>query len=47
MQSTPDAIFAAALQLTEDQRLTLAAQLLETVSEEAGGTSLDDPELIE
>ena len=47
MQSTADAIFAAALQLTEDERLTLAAQLLETISEEAGGSSLDDPDLIE
>ncbi|HEY1784984.1 MAG TPA: hypothetical protein VGG30_05515 [Pirellulales bacterium] len=47
MQPSSDAIFQAALELPEDQRLALVARLLETVPDEPAGLSIDDPGLIE
>ena len=47
MQLDPEAIFDAASRLSEIERLTLAARLLETVPDEASGLSLDAPNLIE
>ena len=44
MQLTPDTIFEAALNLPDNQRLDLAARLLDTVP--PGIMSIDDPELI-
>jgi putative addiction module component (TIGR02574 family) len=47
MQPASDAILDAALKLPEDERLLLASRLLETVPDEPGGLSLDDPNLAE
>jgi hypothetical protein len=47
MQPDTDAIFAAALELPEDQRLALVARLLQTVPDEPAGLSIDDPDLVE
>jgi hypothetical protein len=47
MQPGSDEILSAAMKLPEDERLTLAARILETVPEQPGGLSLDDPELVE
>ena len=44
MHLTPDTIFEAALNLPDNQRLDLAARLLDTVP--PGIMSIDDPELI-
>jgi hypothetical protein len=44
MQITPDAILQAALTLSENERLDIAAQLLDSVP--PGITSADDPEFI-
>jgi hypothetical protein len=44
MQLTPDTIFEAALNLPENERLDLAARLLDTVP--PGIMSIDDPEFI-
>jgi hypothetical protein len=45
MQLTPDAIFEAAMALPENDRLDLAARLMDTVP--PGIISADDPEMIE
>ena len=47
MQPNSDAIFEAAIELPEDQRLALVARLLETVPDEPAGLSIDDPDLVE
>ena len=47
MQSNSDAIFQAAIQLPEDERLTLVSRILETMPEEPVGLSIDTPDLIE
>ena len=47
MQSNSDAIFQAAIQLPEDERLTLVSRILETMPEEPVGLSIDDPDLVE
>jgi hypothetical protein len=47
MQLTPDAIFEAAMNLPENERLDLASRLLDTVPPELNLLSLDDPNLIE
>ena len=39
-------ILEAALKLPEDERLTLAAHLLETLPDEPDGLSLDEPDLL-
>jgi hypothetical protein len=44
MQLTPDNILQAALNLPEEQRLDLAARLLDTVP--SGALSVDDPDFI-
>ena len=46
MQLDPEVIFDAASRLSDVDRLTLAARLLNSVSNDSGGLSLDDPELI-
>lgn len=43
MQLTPDLIFEAAMSLPENERLALAARLLDTVPP---GNSEDDPDFI-
>lgn len=45
MQLTPDSIFEAAMSLPENERLDLAARLLDTVP--PGIISEDDPDFIE
>jgi hypothetical protein len=45
VQFTPESLYEAALQLPENQRLDLAARLMDTVPPEI--MSIDDPELIE
>jgi putative addiction module component (TIGR02574 family) len=45
VQLTPESIFEAALKLPENERLDLAARLLDTVPPEI--MSIDDPELID
>jgi putative addiction module component (TIGR02574 family) len=47
MESTYNAIFEAALQLPESDRLTLVSRLLETMPTEDSSLSLDDPSLAE
>ncbi|MCE9548335.1 MAG: hypothetical protein K8T25_22915 [Planctomycetia bacterium] len=47
MQADSNAIFEAALNLPEDERLALVSRLLETVPDEPAGLSLDDPNLVE
>jgi hypothetical protein len=47
MQLNSDALFQAAIQLSEDERLSLASRILETVPEESTGLSIDDPDLVE
>ena len=47
MQLTPDAIYEAAMNLPENERLDLAGRLLDTVPSELDLLSLDDPNLIE
>ena len=44
---TPEAIFDAALHLTESERLTLVSRLLDTIPAEDFAVSLDDPALAE
>lgn len=44
MQLTPDAILEAAMKLPENERLDLAARLLDTVP--PGIMSIDDPDLM-
>ncbi len=45
MQYDADAIFDAAIQLPENDRLDLVSRLLETLPEGSVTMSLDDPEL--
>jgi hypothetical protein len=45
MQLTPDALYEAALKLPENERLDLAARLLDTIP--PGLLSDDDPDFIE
>lgn len=47
MQPNSDAIFQAAIQLPEDERLTLVSRILDTMPEESTGLSIDDPDLVE
>jgi hypothetical protein len=47
MQPASDEILNAAMKLPEDERLILAAKILETVPENPAGLSLDDPDLVE
>jgi hypothetical protein len=47
MQPASDALFDAALELPEGERLLLASRLLESVPDEPCGLSLDDPNLVE
>jgi hypothetical protein len=47
MQLSPETIFEAALSLPENERLDLAARLLDTVPAELNLLSLDDPNLVE
>lgn len=47
MQTSPDVILSAALELPENERLLLATRLLETVPDQPEGLSLDDPDLLE
>jgi hypothetical protein len=47
MQLSPETIFEAALSLPENERLDLAARLLDTVPAELNLLSLDDPNLAE
>ena len=44
MQLTPDAIFEAAMNLPENERLDLAARLLDTVPPEV--MSVEDPDFL-
>jgi hypothetical protein len=44
MQMTSDAIFEAAMALSEGERLDLASRLLDTVP--AGALSVDDPDFV-
>jgi hypothetical protein len=44
---TPQAIQSAALQLTDDQRLQLAMDLLDSLPDDDAMLSFDDPNLIE
>ena len=46
MQLSPETIFEAAMSLPENERLDLAARLLDTVPAELDLLSLDDPNLI-
>jgi hypothetical protein len=46
MQSNADAIFEAAIQLSETERLNLVSKLMETMPEKTWALSVDDPELI-
>lgn len=47
MPSQPEAVFEAALRLSEDQRLALVSRLLETLPSEELTASVDDPKLID
>jgi len=47
MSTDAEAIFTAALALNDSERLDLAARLLDTISDDTGGLSLDDPGLLE
>lgn len=47
MQLTPEAIYEAAMSLPENERLDLAARLLDTVPAELDLLSIDDPDLID
>lgn len=47
MQPTPEAILAAALKLSADERLALVTQLLDSVPPDDTVMSLDDPALVE
>ena len=46
MLKTRDEILRTAMELSESDRLLLATELLETVSETLPGISLNDPELL-
>jgi len=45
MQSDPQSLFDAAMQLPEAQRLTLISKLMDSVPADDNTTSLDDPNL--
>ena len=47
MEAASEAIYQAALKLPDDERLTLASRLLETVPADDSCASLDDSALIE
>jgi len=47
MQPNSDALFQAAIQLPENERLILASRIMETVPEEPIGLSIDAPALVE
>jgi hypothetical protein len=47
VQPASDEIFNAAMKLSDDERLILAAKLMETVPDQPAGLSLDDAGLIE
>jgi hypothetical protein len=47
MRQTADALLAAALQLPETQRAMLVSRLLETLSPDSEGLSMDDENLVE
>ncbi len=47
MSTDVEAIFTAAVSLNDSERLDLAARLLDTISDNSGGISLDDPGLVE
>lgn len=47
MQLTSDAIYEAAMALPENERLDLAARLLDTVPAELDLLSMNDPDLIQ
>jgi|GEM_PF-3583772 len=46
MSSAADSVLAAALQLSEEERMSIVARLLETLPEDQDGPDLDDPEFI-
>ena len=46
MQTDPQSLFDAAMQLPEPERLSLITRLMETVLHEEGVTSLEDPNLL-
>ena len=47
MQLTTDAVFQAAVQLSEGERMELVTRLMDTLPPEPSLLSLDDPNLIE
>ncbi|MEX2188623.1 MAG: hypothetical protein WD875_17580 [Pirellulales bacterium] len=47
MPSTHDEILSAALKLPEDERLSIATQLLGTLPDDAPGLSIDGEDLLE
>jgi len=47
MQPTTDSIYEAALKLSEQERFDLATRLMDTLPDELGLLSMDDPNLIE
>lgn len=47
MGTSADALLAAALQLPESERAMLASRLLETLSPDSEGLSMDDENLVE
>ena len=46
MSPAADSVLAAALQLSEEERMSIVARLLETLPEDQDGPDLDDPEFI-
>jgi len=47
MQGNTDALFEAALRLSEDERFLLVSRLLETMPPDDAGLSVDDPDFFE
>lgn len=47
MSMSSDEIFIAALELSESERISLVARLMETVPDSPIGFSIDDPALID
>lgn len=46
MSTTREDVLKSAMELSESDRLLLATELMETVSEDLPGWSIDDPELL-
>ena len=46
MSVTREEVFRSAMALPEDERLLLASELLQTVSNELPGVAFDDPDLL-